>query len=90
MDNSNPTANVEKKQKFTETLNALSSLEGAVERLENLTTILCGEIPTTEPQDGKMAQVDSVARLLSETPDRIARIEVDINNCTERLQSELN
>ena len=86
----NPATKEEKKQKFRETLNALTSLENAVDRLESLTTRLCGCGPPKPETVDKTAEVDSVARLLSDTPDRIAYIEVGIGACTDRLSNELD
>lgn len=87
---SSPTAKAENKEKFRMTLQALTQLEGVVEKLEQLTNKLCGSVPPKEPADDKMREVNTVALLLSDTPDRIARIEADIATCIDRLRSELD
>lgn len=91
MNSTDGSTKVETKEKFRETLTRLAALEGAVTRLESLTTKLCGQTPTPESAD-KVAEVDvdCLARLLSDTPQRISRIEVEINTCTDRLRSELD
>jgi len=80
---------VEKKEKFKDTLNALTELEEVVERLESLTNKLCGQIPNPESPD-KRSEVDCVARLLSDTPNRITCINAEICTCIDRLRSELD
>ena len=86
----NETTSVEKQQKFRETLNALTSLEGTVEQLENLTSTLCGGIPKPAAAANEITEVDSLARLLSSTPERITGIGSEIIACIDRLRSELD
>jgi len=89
MNGTDSSPSVEKKEKFKDTLKALTELEGIVERLESLTTKLCGQIPNPDSPD-KRAEVDCVARLLSDTPNRITCINADIAACIDRLRSELD